>query len=184
MAEVLVEFDTPLRDTHGRLFAARVCGREREDKLWEGWIEFTPLAGGAPLRSGRETTQPNHRDLLYWVGGLTAGYLDGALMRTLSPPFPNLRAPASSSKPWFDDPATPAASAVATAREPVAVLDPFAVYAAGDTLLRGQLNALSDGQLRTIIRAHRLSTASPAQLDRTPRLALIEQIMSGVEALS
>ena len=66
----------------------------------------------------------------------------------------------------------------------VAILDPFAVYAAGNTILRGQLNALDDGQLRSIIRAHRLSAASPAELDRTPRLQLIDQIMRAVEELS
>ena len=73
MAEVLIEFEAPVRSPKGPMYDARVCGRQREDRLWEGWIEFTPLDGGEPVRSGRETTQPNRADLLYWASGLTAG---------------------------------------------------------------------------------------------------------------
>jgi hypothetical protein len=55
------------------------------DGLWEGWIEFIPTDGGAPLRSRRETTQPNRDDAVYWATGLTPVYLEGALERALRP---------------------------------------------------------------------------------------------------
>ena len=37
-----------------------VCGDEREDGTWEGWIEFHPTDAGHPtLSTERETSQPN-----------------------------------------------------------------------------------------------------------------------------
>ena len=39
--------------------------------MWQGWIEFIPNDGGAPVRSRRETTQPNRTDTEYWATGLT-----------------------------------------------------------------------------------------------------------------
>jgi hypothetical protein len=58
--------------------------------LWQGWIEFLP-ADGAPVRSPRETTQPNRKDAIYWATGLTPVYLEGSLRRaqdTLTRPSP------------------------------------------------------------------------------------------------
>ncbi|HEX6070368.1 MAG TPA: hypothetical protein VFZ18_11100, partial [Longimicrobiaceae bacterium] len=81
MAEVLVQFDSPLADENGRLHDARVCGALAEDGLWDGWIEFAPRDGGPTLRTPRETEQPNLTDLEYWATGLTVGYLEGALRR-------------------------------------------------------------------------------------------------------
>ena len=40
MAEVLMEFVNELRARNGTVYEARACGRQREDGLWEGWIEF------------------------------------------------------------------------------------------------------------------------------------------------
>lgn len=37
--------------------------------------------GGATLRTGRETTQPDREDLLCWATGLEPVYLEGALAR-------------------------------------------------------------------------------------------------------
>jgi hypothetical protein len=85
MAEVLVKFEGTVTGIDERAYEARACGRERTDGLWEGWLEFVPNDGTAALRTGRETTQPNRDDLVYWATGLTAGYLDGALLRTLRP---------------------------------------------------------------------------------------------------
>ena len=61
------------------MYQAKACGRERDDGLWEGWIEFENSESGAVLRSARETTQPNLADLKYWATGLTPVYLEGAL---------------------------------------------------------------------------------------------------------
>ena len=87
MAETLVEFDTIIRDADGTRWAPRVCGCVAADGLWEGWIEFTPTSGTIdPVRTRRETEQPNRMDLMYWAQGLTQIYLEGALRRALELP--------------------------------------------------------------------------------------------------
>ena len=83
MAEILVRFDEVLRTSDGAQYAARACGAPMGDGLWEGWVEFTTPNGGQPLRTARETTQPNRTDAEYWATGLTPVYLEGALERAL-----------------------------------------------------------------------------------------------------
>lgn len=83
MAETLVQFTTPVISEAGELYKAEACGGVSRDGLWEGWIEFTSETTGRAYRSGRETTQPNRNDLLYWANGLTEVYLEGALRRAL-----------------------------------------------------------------------------------------------------
>lgn len=103
MAEVFVDFTHSIPGPDGRRYCARACGTETEGGQWQGWVEFVPLDGGAVIRSGRETTQPNRQDTLYWATGLTLVYLQGALARALkplgSPRRPRLTDPA------FDGPA-------------------------------------------------------------------------------
>lgn len=176
MAEVFVSFDIVLRGPDGLRYGAQACGRERADGLWEGWVEFPRLDGGAAVHSGRETTQPNRDDLLYWATGLTAAYLDGALLRTLQPAPPVAAGRAATLLPAFDAPAE-RASAPAAAAGPRAVLDPFAVHAEGDDILRGQLGALSAGQLRNIVRAYALSAQAPHELEHLSKPDLIAVIM-------
>ena len=57
MAEVLVKFAEPVLSAKRTLYAAQASGAEMRDGRWEGWIEFTPLGGGPPVRSPRETTR-------------------------------------------------------------------------------------------------------------------------------
>ena len=84
MSEVLVKFAEPVLSYKQTSYRAQACAAAMKDGLWEGWIEFIPIApGGAPLRSPRETTQPNRVDTLYWATGLTSTYLEGALVRAL-----------------------------------------------------------------------------------------------------
>ena len=86
MPDVLVKFDEPITDPIGAKYFAQAVGREREDGLWEGWLEFIAAHVGSPtIDSGRETTQPNRADLEYWAQGLTKAYLQGALVRAQSP---------------------------------------------------------------------------------------------------
>jgi hypothetical protein len=85
MAEVLEEYAEPVRGSDGTRYQAQACGKACADGRWEGWIEFTPLGGGDPLRSPRETTQPNRVDVKYWASGLGTIYLEGALERALNP---------------------------------------------------------------------------------------------------
>lgn len=81
MADELLEFENTVEDEDGVSWVAVVLGEEREDDTWIGWLRFTPVAGGAPIETARETTQPNHDDLTYWATGLTYAYLEGALER-------------------------------------------------------------------------------------------------------
>jgi|SRR5215472_10397399 len=81
MAEVLVEFATPITGDDGRTYRARAWGDEMHDGLWQGWVEFLPEDAGEPVRSPRETTQPNREDAIYWATGLRPVYLEGSLRR-------------------------------------------------------------------------------------------------------
>src|SRR3954467_715189 len=102
MPEVFAAFTEPFLDDKGVVYRAQAAGAEMPDGLWEGWIEFVPVAGGAPLRSPRETTQPNRVDTVYWATGLTPVYLEGALDRALKR---IVRPVASQSAPVFNEPA-------------------------------------------------------------------------------
>jgi hypothetical protein len=84
MAEVFAQFSDPI--VSGAIaYRAQACGAPMSHGLWEGWIEFIPLDGGQPLRSPRETTQPNRIDAEYWAAGLTHVHLEGALYRARRP---------------------------------------------------------------------------------------------------
>ena len=102
MAEVLVQFQTVMTAPDGRRFVPSACGRA-DGHVWEGWLEFAPVAGdGEALRTGRETVQPNRDDLMYWAQGLTQVFLEGALSRALGSPA---RAPREVAlEPRFDGP--------------------------------------------------------------------------------
>ena len=77
MAETLLQFKEPVRSPDGVLYEARACASPVPGGTWQGWIEFVPLDGGDPVRSPRETTQPNRVDTEYWATGLGAVYLEG-----------------------------------------------------------------------------------------------------------
>lgn len=173
MAEVLVEFVDPVVSSDGTSYTARACGAGAGDEKWEGWIEFIPIGPGEPVRSGRETTQPNRQDTEYWATGLTPVFLEGALARALNP----LRRPAARQPkaPVFDKPAQPL-----RANAPASVLDPFSVYQKGETLLRGQLSAMAGWHLVNIITAYRLSDQDPVLLQATEPVQLVELIIDAV----
>lgn len=143
--------------TSGPIYSARVCGRQRVDGTWEGWVEFDPVAGGPSLRTARETTQPNLHDLEYWATGLTAVYLEGALRRASD---------GSKSEPVRA--AGPETVPIGPVRG--AVLDPFSVYLKGEDLLRRQLAALSRDHLLAIVRAYDLDGGLTADALTAPEL--------------
>ena len=63
-------------------YVVRICGEERVDGTWEGWLEFQPTdTSQLILRTDRETSQPNRAALEYWADGLEPIYLEGALAR-------------------------------------------------------------------------------------------------------
>ena len=55
MTEVLVKFDEPISDRVGALYFAQAVGLQREDGLWEGWLEFTPVSESGPPAKVRAT---------------------------------------------------------------------------------------------------------------------------------
>ena len=180
MAVVLMEFSNELLGSDGTPYEARACGRAREDGLWEGWIEFAPPGSGEPIRTGRETTQPNEADIRYWATGLTGPYLEGALARAEGPAAPAATA-TQSTQPAFDGPADRGGAAGNIATR--AVLDPFEVYqTGGDGLLQKQLSALDESNLRNIVRAYALSDESPEALRSQSRAQLVGTIIAGVES--
>ena len=62
-------------------YLVHVCGQERVDGTWEGWLEFHPTGGSSVFRTDQETSQPNRTALEYWADGLEPVYLEGALAR-------------------------------------------------------------------------------------------------------
>ena len=178
MAEVLVEFSDPVTDTDGITYTARACGApaDTNNGLWQGWIEFVPADGGEALRSGRETTQPNRTDTLYWATGLTNVYLQGALERARKPlvlPTPRPIAPPAHDGPAPDIVRIPPVDSI---------LNPFSVYRKGEALLRKQLGALSVWHLVNIIRAHELSALGLHELNGLSGPELIDLIVTGVRS--
>lgn len=82
MAEIVHAFGTRVLGPEGDEYVARVCGIQRADGCWEGWLEFVSLSTGeVELRTGRETTQRTRAALAYWSAGLEPTYIDAALGR-------------------------------------------------------------------------------------------------------
>jgi hypothetical protein len=180
VAETLVEFQEHVISPDGTVYEARACGGPMPGGNWQGWIEFIPLNGGEPVRSRRETTQPNRADTVYWATGLTPVYLEGALRRALDQPFV---APVPLAQPSvFDGPAPSTVAAFAPAEAaPTSILDPFSVYEKGEALLRRQLGALSAWHLVNIALEYELTDLDVETLNRLPAVELIEMIVRGVQ---
>jgi hypothetical protein len=178
MAEVLVEFDTSLAGKDGTRWIPRVCGGVAADGLWEGWIEFTSADPAVePIRTPRETEQPNRDDLMYWAQGLTHAYLETALVRALDPrPTPPVVRTAAT--PHFDGPAPHLAPRPFVAGVPRPVLDPLEVYLQGEDVLLRELSALDVSRLRDIVIAYGWS-GRDAATGKT-REELTASILAGV----
>src|SRR5262245_24499422 len=176
MAEVLAQFTPPVVSRDGTAYRAQAVGAPMDDGRWQAWIEFIPVTGGSPLRSPRETTQPNSRDAAYWAEGLTPVYLEGALHRAL---HPLVRHVPAAPAPLFDEPA-PAIIEKVDVPVAEAVLNPMSVYEKGEELLRSQLGALEVRHLVNIVLAYRLSDESAATLNKLTPSTLIELIVAGV----
>jgi hypothetical protein len=174
MAETLLVFQSPVMAPDGTLHEARACGSEMSGGGWQGWLEFLPLAGGPPVRSPRETTQPNRADTEYWATGLTPVFLEGALVRALTPPPSVPVAPPQPSV--FAGPA-PSVFKRAAELSPASVLNPFSVYEKGESLLRRQLGALSAWHLVNIARAYELTDEPVDRLNRLSAASLIGLIV-------
>jgi hypothetical protein len=178
MAITLLQYQKPVLAPNGSAYEARACGGPMSGGTWEGWIEFVPIDGGRPVRSPRETTQPNRTDTEYWATGLTQVYLEGSLARALGTPI-GATAPPPPQPSMFAGPAPRIAPPEAVHES---VLNPFSVYEKGEVLLRKQLGAMSAWHLVNMIRAYELSAEDTAALNRRPSVDLIEIIVAGVRA--
>jgi hypothetical protein len=66
----------------GTAYQVLICGEQRADGTWEGWLEFHPADSTQQvLSTDRETSQPNRTAIEYWADGLEPTYLEGALAR-------------------------------------------------------------------------------------------------------
>jgi hypothetical protein len=175
VAEVLLEYPDAVTSSGGKNYTARACASDTADGKWQGWIEFVPLDGSEPVRSARETTQPNRQDTLYWATGLTLVYLEGALRRALRPVSRPIAPPVD--PPFFDDPAEPFAT---HGNGGEAVLNPFSVYQKSEAQLRRQLSALAGWHLVNIIRKYELSGENLELLAAREPADLVETIVNGV----
>ena len=178
MAEVLVAFTTELLGRNGRRYEPRACGALTDDGLYEGWIEFVPIDDGMPVRTPRETLQPNRADLVYWATGLTQAYLEGALGRALSEPI--VIEQERSVPPVFDRPAPSLVIEGTGSVVPRTVLNPYEVYQQGESVLVAELGALSTGHLRDIVLAYGFT--SPEAAERSSAGELTRLIIDGVRS--
>src|SRR5215510_9136122 len=176
MAEVLARFPETIVGSNRIAYKAQACGARNDDGLWEGWIEFIPVKKGTPVRTARETTQPNRADAIGWANALSTVYLEGALQRALHPLVMDTPPPAA---PMFDRPA-PGLTMRSARPVQTAVLDPFSVAEKGEGLLRQELGALSAWHLVNIVLAYRLSDEPQSVLSSLPSETLINLIVKGV----
>lgn len=183
MSEMLVRFDEPISAPDGRKYFAHAIGRETASGIWEGWLEFVTDDDSPTLSSERETTQPNRRSVDYWAQGLTRVYLEGALARASSKAnrladgvFESAGHPRRSAPPRQD---SRGIGATANARP---ILNPFAVYAQGEHILRSELRALSREQVETIATAYGLAGPDATKLSSRNSGELVDALVEGVRA--
>jgi hypothetical protein len=85
MEQLLQQFEKPIVDKSGVSYTVFLYGRNRPGDTWQGWLVFERF-DGKRFATDVETTQPNADTILYWAGGLTPAYFDGALERALRAP--------------------------------------------------------------------------------------------------
>jgi hypothetical protein len=184
MAEIVVKFDEPIAAPSGKTYFAQAVGKEVEGGLWHGWLEFQAVNDGLDaLASGRETTQPNRKNLEYWAQGLTKIYLEGALVRAISLAEPPIEsAPMEEEPSLFAGPASRSADASSARRTatPRPILDPFAVYTQGEDILRRALHALSRDHVESIVLAYRIGISNSPGINAASRADLIDAIVAEV----
>jgi hypothetical protein len=179
MPETIFEYGPIVRGLDGNDYAARACGRQRADATWEGWIEFVHIDGLLVYRTPRETSQPNRTDLVYWATGVSSVYLEGALERAMSPRpviVETITAP-----PAFEGPAPELDEIQERTLSAEAVLDPFSVYAKGETVLIRELMAMAPWHLRNIARAYHISD-DPVALQALTKTELVQIIVGAARA--
>lgn len=180
-SEVVRTFEDLIEGPNGANYLARICGRPAGNGLWHGWIEFVPEKGTPVLRSRRETTQPNRRNLVGWAGRLTGIYLEGALNRTLRLEEPRpAPVPGGTVRPRFEGPAPHPPPGRSVAPDDAAV-NPLLLYRRGESTLRQELEELSTSELRTVVRGYDLSDEdSPRDVGTLVHAELVDLIIRAV----
>ena len=179
MAEVLVSFEHPVRDELGE-YHPRAVGRQAEDGMWEGWIEFTPIDGSTEvLVTSVESRQPEYEHLQYWATGLTPVFLEGALQRARRPVTVRVRSVEipNSAEPKPRDQVV--SRVMPPGPEPV--LDPFEIGGRSLDILRQELGALNRPRLLNIIAAYDLNPGAEDVSWLSDR-QLVQFIVTAVEA--
>jgi hypothetical protein len=82
MSQLIAHLTDSFTSATSLTYSVQVWGRERDDRLWEGWLVFI-ASDGSVLRTGRETVQSQRKALAYWAGGLEPVYWEGALARAV-----------------------------------------------------------------------------------------------------
>ena len=82
MTDLMMQLPGSVTDERG-VFHARAVARERDDRTWEGWLEFVPAAGDPSngYTTPIETHQHDRVTMERWASGLTRVYAEGALSR-------------------------------------------------------------------------------------------------------
>lgn len=182
MAEILVKFDETIAAASGKAYLAQAVGKEVDGGLWDGWLEFQSVDDASDgLASGRETTQPNRKNIEYWAQGLTKVYLEGALSRAISlAEPPRQRVPTEAEPSQFSEPARRSSTPFPSRPiAPRAILDPFQVYSQGEAILRRELNALARDHIENIAAASAIEIHNPGGIKAASKDDLIEAIVGG-----
>jgi hypothetical protein len=184
MSEILVKFDEPISTPDGRKFFAQAAGKETDGQLWEGWLEFLPVDDSSEaVCSERETTQPNRKNVEYWAQGLTKVYLEGALNRALKPSGVARRDTQQLEASRFPAPRHVSRAGLSNAGGRRPILDPYAVYAQGEHILRSELGALSRDQVETIATAYGFTPPSASDsFEKARGSDLVEAVVEGVRS--
>jgi hypothetical protein len=145
--------------------------------MWEGWIEFIPVAGGSDvLITPVESRQPERQHLAYWASGLSQVYMEGALHRARNPV--TVRVPIVD-EPVYDKPAARRVVVERGISTPEPVLDPFEIGERNIDILRQELSALNRPRLLNIIAAFDL--AGDADVTLMTHAQLVGFIVAAVE---
>ena len=177
MAEVLVEFVEPVSSEDGTYYTARACGSDMPGGQMAGMDRVRAARRGDPIRSPRETTQPNRQDTDYWATGLDAGVSRGRASPSLKRPARPLARDIAA--PLFERPAD---NFIMGPPVTESILDPFSVYRKGEALLRRQLSAMAGWHLVNIITHYGLSREDTALLSAREPVQLVELIIDAVRS--
>jgi hypothetical protein len=180
MAELLVAYEAPVSDASGT-YRARAVGRQGDDGMWEGWLEFEPLGSTRKvIVTSIESRQPEKVHLVYWATGLQPTYLEGALARARNPTVVRVRVAEQAES---DAPAPRIVKVPTDPLAPAAVLDPIEIGRKNLNILDQELRALDRPRLLNIIAAYQLNPAgedlswmSDAQLVRFIVVAVETQL--------